>query len=141
MSTYCKVGADADGGFRIQETFENGQARFVADGTIYPVDTDISALPLNENIIAAWASEEFTEDVPYVAVDEQTTEEKWAVIRATISQRLAACGWTQASDVASSGFLTAQQISDWSAYRQALLDIPTTYAADPDSVEWPSEPA
>lgn len=44
--------------------------------------------------------------------------------------------WTQAADAP----LTVEQRAAWTAYRQALRDLPDAYVA-PGPIPWPKEPA
>lgn len=47
------------------------------------------------------------------------------------------CDWTQLPDAP----LSIEQRAEWSAYRQALRDLPQTFAADLTAVVWPAAPA
>ena len=60
---------------------------------------------------------------------------KWAEIRVERNRRLSLCDWTGAADTK----LTGQDKQDWWDYRQALRDLPQTYAT-PDEVIWPDPP-
>lgn len=64
-----------------------------------------------------------------------TINEKWAAIRSRRDMLLTACDWTQISDVP----LTEEQTAAWREYRQALRDIPQTFAT-PEGVVWPTPP-
>jgi hypothetical protein len=64
-----------------------------------------------------------------------TVEERWAAIRSRRDMLLTACDWTQISDVP----LTEEQTAAWREYRQALRDIPQTFAT-PEGVVWPTPP-
>jgi hypothetical protein len=57
-------------------------------------------------------------------------------VRATRNERLADTDWTQLSDVP----LTDDERKAWTAYRQALRDLPKT-AVDPAEVAWPAPPS
>ncbi len=60
----------------------------------------------------------------------------WEQLRAERTLRLRACDWTQLPDVP----LTTEQRDAWQVYRQALRDIPETFAT-PVEVVWPVAPA
>ena len=59
---------------------------------------------------------------------------QWEAIRVVRNRLLADCDWTQMPDVP----LTEEQKEAWREYRQALRDIPQTFAT-PDEVVWPSQ--
>lgn len=61
--------------------------------------------------------------------------ERWGEIRVLRDQLISETDWTQASDAP----LTAEKKSEFTAYRQALRDIPQIYS-DPDAVVWPEKP-
>ncbi len=61
----------------------------------------------------------------------------WIQLRGLRDSRLLQSDWTQLVDAQ----LSAQQIIDWKTYRQILRDIPQTFAADPNAIVWPLEPA
>ena len=63
------------------------------------------------------------------------TDAWWAAIRAERNAKLAVCDWTQIPDSP----LDPADVAAWTTYRQALRDIPQTYA-DPAEVVWPAEP-
>lgn len=48
------------------------------------------------------------------------------------------CDWTQTVDAP----LSDEKKTQWATYRQALRDMPSTYASetDPSKVEWPDKP-
>lgn len=86
-----------------------------------PIDAWI-AVP---NTITAW-----TDPVDYMAQ-----------MRSERDRLLVACDWTQLTDCQ----LTAQQVTDYATYRQALRDMPqnnpnTTTKALYDALTWPTEP-
>ncbi|HOB44347.1 MAG TPA: tail fiber assembly protein, partial [Bacillota bacterium] len=64
----------------------------------------------------------------------QDPDNQWAAIRIVRNRLLAECDWTQIPDVP----LTEEQKEAWREYRQALRDIPQTFAT-PDEVVWPSQ--
>lgn len=58
----------------------------------------------------------------------------WSIVRSLRNQKLAATDWTQLFDV-------PQALRDtWSEYRQALRDIPQTYADNIEAIVWPEAP-
>lgn len=76
----------------------------------------------------AWVAEGNTAE-PMDIVD------PWIMKRVERNLILASCDWTQAIDAP----LSADQVSAWATYRQALRDLPETY---PDGdVVWPDAPA
>jgi hypothetical protein len=84
-------------------------------------------------------------DPMFVSCDENYTitedteakdEAKWNEIRGKRNQMLTACDWTQVADAP----LTQNEKDQWVAYRQALRDLPQTYANWEDVV-WPDEPS
>jgi hypothetical protein len=58
---------------------------------------------------------------------------QWNVIRAERDAKLAACDWTQVADA-------PVDAATWSAYRQALRDLPQAQT-DPFNIVWPTPPA
>jgi hypothetical protein len=72
----------------------------------------------------------------YDVIDGKLTvvpERAWQSIRNLRNSLLSVSDWTQLAD-------TPTVSKDWSAYRQALRDIPQTYAT-PEEVIWPDPPA
>lgn len=59
----------------------------------------------------------------------------WDTIRAPRNYLLAQSDWTQLADAP----LTQEQKTAWSAYRQALRDVPSHFNS-PEEVVWPSAP-
>ncbi len=59
----------------------------------------------------------------------------WARLRTERNGRLAACDWTQLSDVP----LSSEQKAAWAMYRQALRDLPYN-TVDPVNPIWPTPP-
>lgn len=59
----------------------------------------------------------------------------WDDIRGQRTILLQRCDWTQAADAP----LTTELKADWAAYRQALRDLPETFAS-PELVTWPTPP-
>lgn len=62
-------------------------------------------------------------------------EEKWSAIVQLRNILMAESDWTQLPDVS----LSFEEKTSWSVYRQALRDIPQTYAT-PEEVVWPEKP-
>lgn len=60
----------------------------------------------------------------------------WALLRSERRLRLEATDWTQMPDAP----LTSPQKAAWTAYRQALRDLPSS-TTDPASPNWPQEPS
>jgi hypothetical protein len=60
----------------------------------------------------------------------------WASVRRKRTALLTACDWTQLADCQ----LSDQEKTAWTAYRQALRDIPEDFG-DPNNVSWPAKPA
>ena len=63
------------------------------------------------------------------------TDRAWAEVRGQRDRLLSACDWTQVADAP----LTATEKQAWADYRQALRDIPQSFAT-PDEVVWPEAP-
>ncbi|SHF30583.1 tail fiber assembly protein [Vibrio gazogenes] len=60
---------------------------------------------------------------------------RWDDIRVARNRLVSETDWTQIPDAP----LTAEKKAEFTAYRQALRDIPQNHD-DPDSVTWPSKP-
>ena len=71
--------------------------------------------------------------------NELTDDQKWINIRIQRDKLLTDSDFVMATDYYNN-ILDAQGQTDWTAYRQDLRDIPQTYAADPDTVVWPTKP-
>lgn len=69
-------------------------------------------------------------------VPQPTNEELLEMIRQERNRRLLLCDWTQLHDAP----LTNAQQTAWQEYRQALRDLPETYANNPQNVIFPTEP-
>jgi hypothetical protein len=63
-------------------------------------------------------------------------KEKWSLIRMYRAGLLTQTDWTQLGDAP----FTAEQKDAWTAYRQALRDIPQDYG-NPDAAMFPEMPA
>tara|TARA_R110000824_G_scaffold370316_1_gene559890 strand:- start:495 stop:935 length:441 start_codon:yes stop_codon:yes gene_type:complete len=62
----------------------------------------------------------------------------WAAVRCEREYLIGASDWTQFADSP----LTATEKAEWATYRQALRDVPETYAAATslDDIIWPTKP-
>ena len=60
----------------------------------------------------------------------------WDDVRSSRDGLLAACDWTMAADAP----LDEPTREAWRDYRQALRDVPETFAS-PDDVVWPTKPS
>ena len=87
-------------------------------------------------IVREWTAEERASMAPS---ESRPTQEPYIIgtqqMRSQRNRLLAACDWTQVADVK----LTDEQRAAWSAYRQALRDVPE----QPDfpwQVTWPTAP-
>lgn len=67
--------------------------------------------------------------------NEMSDEEKWKQIKYQRDIYLQQCDWTQPPDA----ILSIEEKTAWQEYRQALRDIPQTFAT-PDNVIWPTAP-
>lgn len=74
--------------------------------------------------------------VPLAVIDEVILSEKWENIRSTRQKLISETDWTQITDAP----LSIEKKSEFSAYRQALRDIPQNYT-HPDDVIWPEKPS
>jgi len=59
----------------------------------------------------------------------------WASVRVMRDRKVSETDWTQMPDAP----LDEAKKAEFTAYRQALRDIPQTYS-DPDAVVWPEKP-
>lgn len=82
---------------------------------------DDSPKPSEDDLVAAWP-----------AVRDARA---WAAVRAERDALLAACDWTQVDDAP----LINEQKYVWASYRQALRDVPQSFAT-PEDVVWPEVP-
>ena len=62
-------------------------------------------------------------------------EHKWTCVRMYRNELLSRCDWTQIGDVP----FTAEEKNTWTAYRQALRDLPQEFGS-PDDVVFPEQP-
>lgn len=66
---------------------------------------------------------------------QQLLPQVWANIRAKRDKLIAATDWTQISDAS----LSVEKKAEFSAYRQALRDLPQS-TDNPDEIVWPVKP-
>jgi hypothetical protein len=66
---------------------------------------------------------------------DESTENKWNVIRDLRLQIMKSCDWTQLPDAP----LTDTERVTWQQYRQVLRDLPQIYP-NPDDVVFPEQP-
>ena len=90
-----------------------------------------------ETVISAASEQEAIEkyQTPVFESDEQKLAARWDVIRYKRDQLIAETDYTQVADSP----LSPEKKAEFTAYRQALRDIPQTYS-DPDAVVWPEKP-
>ena len=70
-----------------------------------------------------------------VSYSQDQIDAEWARVRSNRNSRLRASDFTQLADAP----LTVQEKSDWTAYRQALRDLPQN-TVNPFDVTWPTQP-
>ena len=89
--------------------------------------------------VAFWVVAKGSQSVTFDAASEAdfNSARKWENVRAERDRLLANSDFSQLSDAPGS----ASNKTSWAAYRQDLRDIPATYAADPETVVWPTPPA
>jgi hypothetical protein len=66
---------------------------------------------------------------------DKITGANWDRIRAERNFKLSQSDWTQLADAP----LSPEQKQDWTVYRQALRDVPSS-ASSPEEVVWPTAP-
>ncbi|WP_296540590.1 tail fiber assembly protein [Rhizorhabdus sp.] len=81
----------------------------------------------------SWVDPRTTEQV--AADDAAAVSALWSELRDERDRRLSLCDWTQVADVP----LAAEVRSAWTAYRQALRDLPEN-TLDPAAPIWPEAP-
>lgn len=91
---------------------------------------------VNGEIVLLTAEEIADLEAEWAAVAVEAAARALDALRAERTARLTACDWTQLPDAP----LTPEQRTAWAAYRQALRDLPETYAHDPAAVVWPAMP-
>jgi len=64
----------------------------------------------------------------------------YASLRGDRSDLLTESDWTQVGDLVSSGAMTADKVTEWKTYRQALRDLPEN-TSDPSDITWPTRPS
>ncbi|KJG11824.1 hypothetical protein UB40_03050 [Photobacterium kishitanii] len=62
-------------------------------------------------------------------------QNQWSETRKARDQLMIKTDWTQTNDAP----LTSEKKAEFTAYRQALRDIPQTYD-NPDDIVWPTKP-
>ena len=87
--------------------------------------------PLLDTIMASGGEYELVDDQPPAP----TPPDPWQVLRGRRDQALRASDWSQLPDAP----LSAAQRAAWSAYRQALRDLPAN-TTDPTAPAWPTAP-
>jgi hypothetical protein len=114
------------------------------------IDVDVFFIHLNEEVpfgaspndIVAHGREiyqrcvdgEFGPIAPYV----RDVNVEWNMVRNNRYMLLKSCDWTQFTDAQTT--MSEEKKVAWAVYRQALRDIPQSFA-DPADVVWPSKPA
>ena len=102
------------------------------------LESDLADLIVQDNQIRDGnAAARSAVDADYLAAIEAAKNDpvnQWDAIRIVRNRLLAECDWTQIPDAP----LTEEQKEAWREYRQALRDIPQTFAT-PDEVVWPSQ--
>jgi len=90
-------------------------------------------------------TENLTQEVPCAFPKWDGATDKWVFdrdkwmnefVRIFRNARLVACDWTQLPDAP----LTAEQKTAWTAYRQALRDLPNNESLMPENLVWPEVP-
>ena len=88
--------------------------------------------PSGSTQVAFTDEEEAAKDAEELKWNNTVSVRKWARIRAERDALLAASDWMANSDVTMS--------DAWTAYRQALRDLPASQS-DPDDIVFPEEPS
>lgn len=112
------------------EEDHRGSVQYSTTDTQLVEITDIGVLPADVTTLVpvefdAWTGSAWAKD----------NNLHWEVIRFERDTKLTSSDWTQLGDAAIPGTLV-----QWQTYRQELRDIPLTYASDPSTVVWPTEP-
>ena len=93
---------------------------------------NISTPGETNQVIPFTAEEEAARDAEEAAVAAAEPASKWAAIRAERDALLASTDWRAMPDAPTMS-------ADWTNYRQALRDLPST-ESDPDDIVFPTEP-
>lgn len=117
------------------ESVQDGGDRWITSDAHYPkwTVTDIVDGEIPAGFIAAhcqWINGQVVCEAPAVDLTEQ-----FNALREERNRRLSVCDWTQLADAP----LTTEQKAAWSAYRQALRDLPEN-TVDPANPVWPISP-
>ena len=135
MSYLVVCGWDENGkgpAYRIEETEELAQA---AVARILPESSEVfyCETPAGDPayFVVNADAQTVVEDSATRSADDLAA--KWAGVRAQRDALLAASDWRAMPDAPTMS-------ADWTAYRQALRDVPSTQA-DPDNVVFPEEPS
>ncbi|MCG7551576.1 tail fiber assembly protein [Pseudoalteromonas sp. Of7M-16] len=87
-------------------------------------------------IYSNWSAEALLDNgVPINIVEQTVADFKWRGIRDERDRKIASSDWTQMPDAP----LDDVKKSEFTAYRQALRDVPQKFS-DPDAVTWPEKP-
>lgn len=112
--------------------FHNPDTHYIAGYNYEILDDYVKQIP----DIRMYTAEELAERA------ERHREEFFNQLRSERNRKLAECDWTQLLDI--QALHTAEWISAWATYRQALRDLPETYADTTDynlsNVSWPAPP-
>ena len=96
----------------------------------------IMKLVHNGKIYNNWdADKAMSAGVPQSVVQQALLDQAWELVREERDRLIAATDYAIMPDYP----LTDAEKADVTAYRQALRDIPETFAS-PDAVEWPAKP-
>ena len=126
----------------MQRSYSATTGGFYLEGIDKTIPTDAVAVTEAEfaDLMAAQAEGlEIRPDAngkPVAAAHVATTDELLAALRKKRDRLLAASDFTQLSDSP----LTDAERTAWAAYRETLRNLPATFAADPASVQWPTQP-
>lgn len=66
-----------------------------------------------------------------------TLEKAWGSVRVKRNNLLLESDWTRLDDSP----ITVEKKAEWATYRQALRDLPETYASDINAIVWPTKPS
>lgn len=131
------VGALNIAALLLNDSFTDGDAATLG---YYPIEEAKPELAYNQQArYAGWSKKEdgtFSMDWTVDTISAEDLLTLW--IRGRRGFELAHSDWTQVSDAP----LTAAQKADWAAYRQALRDLPSTFAGvtSENDIVWPNRP-
>lgn len=90
----------------------------------------------NNKLYTSFTREDAEEiNIPEDVIQKAEQDNKWSDIRNKRDYLMTSCDWTQIPDAS----LTDEMKSKYTAYRQALRDIPQSHD-NPDDVVWPVKP-